>query len=194
MIATVLQHDLVNLLEQAGAKIRGRNRADCPVCKRRRSVAFDESKGVYYCHGQGCGFSGGAVKLAREQGLAHRLTSAEYRELRQGYEQADCAARVLYKRVQAQRIDLLNLLHALGDMEATAHLLGPDSAEAWDALSTVYQERPAILAELTILESASVADVRELLSGPEPRERMIKSVISQGGLTDAFDRFVEIDL
>ena len=78
-MSTTAQHfALTDLLTRAGAHIRGR-RADCPRCKRQRAVSFDESRGVYHCHGSGCDFSGGTVKLAREQGLAARLTAAEYR-------------------------------------------------------------------------------------------------------------------
>ena len=54
---------------RTGARIRGNGRADCPRCKRQRAVSFDESRGIHYCHGAGCDFSGGSVKLAREQGL-----------------------------------------------------------------------------------------------------------------------------
>ena len=75
-MSTTAQHfALTDLLTRAGAHIRGR-RADCPRCKRQRAVSFDESRGVYHCHGSGCEFSGGTVKLAREQGLVARLTAA----------------------------------------------------------------------------------------------------------------------
>ncbi len=82
MSGTAQPFALTDLLTRAGARIRGR-RADCPKCKRQRTVSFDESRGVYHCHGAGCAFSGGAETLARELGLARQLGEAEYRELRQ---------------------------------------------------------------------------------------------------------------
>ncbi len=192
MSTAAAQHGLIDLLQRAGARIRG-NRADCPRCKRQRSVSFDESRGVYHCHGSGCDFSGGTVKLAREQGLAARLTAAEYRELLQQRERADRAARSLYERVRVRRFELLGCLHALGDLESTAHRLGPDSPETWNALSAVYEERPAILAELTILENAGAADLLRFLSAePEAREQVIDGVLMRGGLADAFGRFIEV--
>jgi hypothetical protein len=75
--ATPQHFALTDLLTRAGARIRGR-RADCPRCKRHRTVSFDESRGVYHCHGGGCDFSGGAVRLARELGLTQQLSGAEY--------------------------------------------------------------------------------------------------------------------
>lgn len=186
---------LAELLTRTGARIRGRNRADCPRCKRQRTVSFDESRGVYHCHGQGCDFSGGAVKLAREQGLARRLTPAEYRELRQERQRADRAARALYERVKARRFELSDFLRTLNDMEATGQRLRPDNPQAWDALSTVYAERPAVLAELAILENAPAAKLLEFLSGDgETRERMIGRVLFQGGLYGAGKRFVEVQV
>ena len=192
MSTAAAQHGLIDLLQRAGARIRG-NRADCPRCKRQRSVSFDESRGVYFCHGSGCDFSGGTVKLAREQGLAARLTAAEYRELLQQRERADRAARSLYKRVRVRRFDLLDRLHALAGLESTAHGLGPDNSETWDVLSAVYVERPAVLAELTILENAGAADLLRFLSTePEVREQVIDGVLMRGGLTETYGRFVEV--
>ena len=186
------QYDLTDLLERASARIRG-NRADCPWCGRKRSVSFDESKGVYHCHGAGCDFSGNTVKLAREQGLTTRLTAAEYHELCQKRELADRAARALYERVKARRFELLDYLHVLGDLEATAHRLGPDNPETWDALSAVYADRPAILAKLTILENAGAADLlRFLAANPETQKRVIDGVRMRGGLTDDSGKFVGV--
>src|SRR5208282_2380590 len=123
---------LTDLLTRAGARIRGR-RADCPRCKRLRTVSFDESRGVYHCHGGGCDFSGGAVRLARELGIARQLSGAEYRELCQNQERADRAARELYGRVKARRLELSEQLRWLGRLEVLAHEAG-DHATTWDAL------------------------------------------------------------
>lgn len=193
MNAVTAESSVPELLERAGATLRSRNRADCPRCKRQRAVSFDESRGVYHCHGAGCDFSGGAGKLARAQGLTPRLTAAEYHELCQKREIADRAARMLYERVQTRRFELLESLHALGHLEATAHRLGPDNPETWDALSTVHAGRPAILAELTILENAGAADLLRFFSAiPEAQERVIEGVLMRGGLIDAYGRFLEV--
>jgi hypothetical protein len=183
------------LLERAGARIRGGGRADCPRCKRQRAVSFHEGRGVYHCHGEACDFSGGAAKLARELelGLARRLSPAEYRELRQNRERADRAARALYGRIKARRFELLDRLHMLNDLEARAHRLGPDNPDTWDALGRVYAERPGILAELAILETANAADLLRFLSaGLEERKRAIDGVIARGGLCDAAGRFMDV--
>jgi len=192
MSTAAAQHGLIDLLQRAGARIRG-NRADCPRCKRQRAVSLDESRGIYHCHGAACDFSGGTVKLAREQGLAARLTGAEYRELLQQRGRADRAARSLYERVRVRRFELLGYLRALGDLDSTAHRLGPDNPETWNALSAVYAERPAVLAELTILENADAADLLRFLSAePEVREQVIDGVLMRVGLTDTYGRFVEV--
>ncbi len=52
---------LTALLEQAGAKLHGNKRADCPECDGRRTVSYADE--VFYCHK--CGWSGNAVMLAR---------------------------------------------------------------------------------------------------------------------------------
>ena len=133
------------------------------------------------------------MKLAGELGLARQLSGAEYRELRQNRDRADHAARALYERVKARRFQLLHSLHALRDLEATAHRLGPDHAETWDTLSTVYAERPVILTELTILENAGVADLVKFLSADgTTRESAIACVIGRGGLYGLEGRFVEV--
>ncbi len=195
MSATAQHLALADLLARTGARIRGRGRADCPKCKRQRSVSFEESRGVYHCHGQGCDFSGGAVKLARELGLARQLSGAEYRELRQNHELADRAARVLYKRVRARRFELLQELRELGRLELEAHEAGLGHAATWDTLALVYPERPALLAELTILEERSAADlIRFLTADAATRVQIVSEVVFAGGLHDGRGRFLELAL
>jgi hypothetical protein len=189
------QYHLPNLLERAGARIRRRGRADCPKCKRQRAVSFDETKGVYHCHGQGCDFSGGSAKLAHEQGLYERLTQGQYRELRRERERADRAARMLYERIKVRRFELLDRLQTLSGLESTAQGLGPENPETWDALNTVYAKRPVILAELAIIENVSAADLIAFLSANAgTRELVIDRVLSHGGLRDSHGRFVELAL
>jgi len=182
---------LADLLATAGARIRGRNRADCPKCKRQRTVSFDESRGVYHCHGAGCDFSGGAAKLAREQGLTTRLTVAEYRAICQERERADRAARALYEGVKARRFELLDRLHDLNRLESSAHGAGLTEA-ALATLATVYRERPGILAELAVLENCGAADLARFLSADSAtRESAIDRVLIHGGLHDSSGKFVE---
>lgn len=184
---------IAELLTRAGARIRGRGRADCPRCKRWRTVSFDESKGVYHCHGAACDFSGGAGTLARELGLARRLTRAEYRELCENRDLAESAARGLYRRVQTRRFELSEHLRGLDALESKAHQAGPDHPATWGALALVYQQRPGLLAELAILENAGPADlVRFASAEPELRERVIDGVLTRGGLGDPQGRFVEL--
>jgi len=192
MSAAAGQFALADLLTRAGAHIHGR-RADCPRCKRRRTVSFDESKGVYHCHGAGCEFSGGAAKLARELGLATRLTAAEYRELCQGRERADRAARALYERVKARRFELLDHLHSLNRFESQARELGMNDSAAWDTLERVYRERPIALAELAILENCGAADLLRFLgASPERREREVGRLMMRGWVHDSRGGLVEV--
>jgi hypothetical protein len=157
-------------------------------------MSFDESRGVYHCHGAGCDFSGGAAKLARELGLAEPLAAAEYGELRRERERADRAAGALYDAVKARRFELLECLHSLDGVEATAQRLGPDDPETWGALSTVYAKRPALLAELAVLENGDAPDLIQFLSDrQEARDRVIECVLMRGGLWDSRRNFVVVE-
>jgi hypothetical protein len=172
-----------DLLTRAGAVIRSRTRADCPRCKRQRAINFDESKGVYHCHGAGCDFSGGSAKLARDLGLARTLSRQERGQLHQQYESADRAARVLYARVKARRFELLQELRWLGRIEWQADQAGMDHHGTWDALALVYRQRPGLLAELAILENWGAADLVQFFrADAEIRQRAIARVIAGGGL------------
>jgi hypothetical protein len=186
---------LTELLSRAGARIRGRGRADCPRCKRHRTVSFDESKSVYYCHGAACDFSGSYATLARELGLARRLTAAEYRELRENRERADRGARDLYERVRARRFELLECVRRLGQLELSAHQAGADHPATWGALALVYRERPALLAELAILENSCAADlIRFLSASPKQRAEAIDEVLMRGGLYESHRKFLDLAL
>jgi ribosomal protein L37AE/L43A len=186
------QYDLRALLEASGARIRGRNRADCPKCKRQRAVSFDESRGVYHCHEAGCNFSGGAGKLARELGLAQHLTAAGYRELRQEREQADRAARALYERMKARRFELLEELYTLNQLELGVHETGPENPATWDVLAQVYAERPGILAELAFLENSPAGKVLQFLNAkPAQWQAVSEAILLQGDMCDYAGKFVE---
>ncbi len=192
MSATAERLALTELLTRAGARIRGR-RADCPKCKRQRTVSFDESRGVYHCHGAGCDFSGGSVKLARELGLAQHLTAAEYRELFQRHELASRAARVLYERVKARRFERLDELHGLDRLESQAHEAGLDHPATWGALEMVYRNRPGIRAELAFLENSPASKLLQFLNAtPEQRQAVGEAILLQGGLCDYTGKFIEV--
>jgi hypothetical protein len=156
-------------------------------------VSFDESRGVYHCHGAGCDFSGGAAKLAREQGLAEHLTPAEYHEVRQNRERADRAAHAIYERVKTRRFELLEHLHALNSIEQGADQAGPRHLRVWEALALVYRERPLILAELTILEDSPPSElIRFLAMNPADQGREIDRTLIRGGVFDSRGRFAEV--
>jgi hypothetical protein len=158
-------------------------------------VSFDETKGLYHCHGEACDFSGGAGKLVGELGLAVRLSSLERRELRWQREMADRAAWTLYHHVKARRLELLDELDTLHRLESLAHEAGTDHPAAWDALAHCYGTRSGVLAELEVLENASAADLLRFLSaGQEEQEQVLQRVIIGGGLWDSDGRFVELHL
>lgn len=175
---------LTDLLTRTGAKIRGHGRADCPQCGRLRAVSYDESKGVYHCHGAGCTFSGGIAALRRQLGLQREwLPHAEYLRQKRERERVREAAERLAAAVHARRMELLDWLHGLNRLEALAHNAGA-SEQSWEILAEVYSKRPGILAELLILENYSAADLLRyyFTADDETREQIIAGVIAGGGL------------
>jgi hypothetical protein len=185
------QCDIGALLEACGARISGHNRADCPVCKRCRSVSYTES--VFCCHGIGCGFRGGIGKLRSRLGIRREwLPPAEYRELCRRRELAHEAAERLAAAVHSRFMVLLDWLRDVNRLQALAHDAGA-SEPSWESLALAYADGPAILAELGILEFASVADLLRLLTaGAVARERVFDRVLYAGGLYDASGRWVEV--
>jgi hypothetical protein len=130
--------------------------------------------------------------LAKELGLYLRLSPAKYRELQQLREQADRAARTLYERVKARRLEIMEQLRNFGRIELGAHV-APTHPLAWDDLAMVYSQRPAALAELTALENCGASDLfRFLTADNATRERAITRVIGRGGVYDPADKFVEV--
>lgn len=177
MSVTAVQSGIVELLEMAGARPRG-NRHDCPKCGGRRTITHTEE--CFYCHK--CQWKGSVVTLQKDLGIYQRIPSAEYRELRRNRERAASAARELYEKVKARRIELLDALHDLNRLESLAHDAGPEKPGTWDALETVYDNRPGVLAELTLLENSGAADVIRFLAADAPtRQSTIAAVIEQGG-------------
>src|ERR1043165_8296327 len=130
------------------------------------------------------------VTLAKELGLYRRLPSADWRELRQNGERADRTARTLYEHVKARRGELLAELQSLNRLEVQAHEAGPNHSATWGALDLCYHKRPAVLAELAVLENASAGDlVRFFYASAEERERAIEAVMIGGGFYNSHGRF-----
>ncbi|HXH48172.1 MAG TPA: hypothetical protein VNM47_02260 [Terriglobia bacterium] len=159
-LSSAIQFEITDLLPLAGATPPryGRGKWDCPRCCGPACLSVDAGRGLYHCFHAGCNFAGNAGMLARELGLARRLSRAEYCELRQMRERADEAALALYATVKARGFELLDRLHDLNRRESVAHDAGPTEA-AWDSLAAVYRERPVIESELDFLENAHAADI-----------------------------------
>ena len=193
----IAQYDLPTLLERAGAKPPryGRGKWRCPKHSGSPSLSVDIARGSFNCHHAGCDFHGSAHSLARQLGLARRLSSAEYAELRQQRERADRVARKLYELVRGRRFELLDELHRLNRLQQWAHDAGPEQVETWDALAKVFDARPGVLAELTILERYGAAGlIRFLQADRTTRHAEIRKVVERGRLQDSEGRFVEIAL
>jgi hypothetical protein len=67
--------------------------------------------------------------------------------------------------VRERRAKLVEELRILGRAELLAHDAGPNGTGAWEALSRIYAQRPAIEAELTTLEEGSAAEAFRLIEG-----------------------------
>ncbi|MGH9402123.1 MAG: hypothetical protein ACRD2P_08460 [Terriglobia bacterium] len=97
------------------------------------------------------------------------------------------------ERVKARRMELLDWLHDLNQIEVAAHMIGADSPAAWDGLGLVDDARPSLMTELTILEDAPMPDVvRFLGADAETRRQMLGLVLVYGGLYDAEGKFMEV--
>jgi hypothetical protein len=157
-MGALVQTDIGALLEMAGARIRGRNRADCPDCKRPRAESFNET--AFCCHGIDCGFHGGPGTLRKRLGIERQwLPKAEYiRHCRERERVHDAALR-LYAAAHARQLELRDDLRILGRLEERAHEMGADDPNTWEILSTVYELRPAIERDLDVLESGSAKDI-----------------------------------
>lgn len=157
-MSTTIQHGIEELLEQAGARPRGK-RHECPKCGGLRTVTHTEE--CFYCHK--CGWKGNTVTLAKEIGVYRRLPSEEYRELRRKRERAQEATRRLYAVAHKRQLELREQLRELGRAETLAHEAGPEDPNTWEILSRVYAEQPRIEQELDALESADPKVVFEAL-------------------------------
>lgn len=186
-MSAVAQFEIEELLDLTGCRPRG-NRHDCPKCGGLRTVTHTAE--CFYCHK--CQWKGNVVTLQKELGIYQRIPSAEYRELCRNRNRAHEAALRLYSLAHEQELELWAKLHELGRAEIVAHDAGPDNPQSWDVLARVYAERPALLAELAILENGGAADlIRFLRADSTARESTIAGVIERGGLTERHGKFVE---
>jgi hypothetical protein len=179
------------LLAQTGARIRGRNRADCPDCKRLRAVSFDEAKRVYHCHGAECTFSGGIATLRQRLGIRREwLSREEYIRQQRERERAQVAKERLAAAVHRRCFQLRDEVHGLTELQLKAHRSGANHPATWDALALVYSQRPRLLAELEIMENATVAElVRFLTADAEIRAAAVSRVISLHDAAGMFSEF-----
>lgn len=189
-----LQFEMGELLERAGAKPRGRGRADCPRCGGKRTISHNRA--LFNCHHAGCGFQGSIHTLAKELGLARPLSAAERQEFHQGLSFAREAAGQALERVRSRRFELYEAHRSLLSilLSASERLKqNPEDERAWAALASTDRELPKIRAELAMLEYAPVGDRLALLNASDSdREPVLARVIIHGGVVDSNGKFVEV--
>jgi ribosomal protein L37AE/L43A len=190
---TALKFSQAELLERVGATLRGHNRADCPWCGGRRTISYADE--VYFCHR--CGAKGNAVSLARELGLARRLSSAEARALRLERERADRAAHAFLAEVKGARfglgglhIELLKLRHEARERLKVNH----DDVPAWETLAHVHTELPRARAAYVLLSDGTVGDRLAWLEANEgTRREMADRILQAGGVPTYDGKWVEVE-
>jgi ribosomal protein L37AE/L43A len=184
MSVTAVDYGLADLLQRAGAQIRGRNRADCPRCGGRQTVSFTEE--LFCCHHAACDFKGNTFTLARELGLARRLSAAEGRALRLERERAEAAAEAFLVRIRGARVDLSALHIELLNLQDQAHeslKANHDDGAAWETLAYIYTELPRVRAELALLSEGTFGErIAWLEADEETRREMADKILLAGGL------------
>lgn len=197
MTATAqVEFSLPDLLRCAGARIVSERRADCPSCRGRRTISYTAD--VFNCHHAGCGFRGSATTLARDLGLAKRLSAAERRTSARVRAQAQQAAAWLTAELRARRFALYDAHQALLSIVfgASARFRRDMSNEiAWAGLAYAYPQLDSVRAELSVLEAAPIPDRLILLKQSDSHHKeIIRRAIERGGVKDANGRFVEIEV
>ena len=188
------QYDLRELLERAGARLVGPNRADCPRCSGKRTVSYHGE--LFCCHYAGCRFKGNSFALARKLGLARRLSPYEVRDCRHVRDIAKKAAHYAYAKIKSRRWELYEMHRSL------AHILSgtqrrlrqePESELAWSALAFVHDELPKVRAELLLLETAPIRERLAFLEASQSeRRRAVDRAVFQGGILDSKGRILEL--
>ncbi len=175
------QYDVPELLTRAGATLRGRNRADCPRCGKRRTVSYATE--VFHCHHTGCNFRGNTITLARELGLLKRLSAKEAQELRVEREQALTAALWTTQRVRKRRQELYQFHRdLLGIYHGSVMRLSKNRQDeiGWSCLAYFYEQIPVVRAELTLLEEALPLERLAFLDLDDPARAQVISARVQG--------------
>jgi hypothetical protein len=194
MSVLAVEYDLADLLQKAGARVRG-NRADCPRCSAARTVSYTAE--VFYCHHAGCDFRGNAFTLARELGIARRLPPAEARTLRLERGRAEAAASTFLMRVRGARFGLGALHIELLNLRDESHKrlkANPDDQATWEMLAYVYNELPRVRAELILLGEGMIEDrVAWFEAGEETRREMAGRILRLGGLPTFDGKWAELD-
>ena len=195
---TPVADSLAELLTRAGARLVGRNRADCPSCGGKRTVSWDQSKGAYFCHYLGCDFHGGTYSLARKLGLAHRLSQHERMVLKQRRELARRAASLLAERLKMRRWELYEAhrqLLTIRDNAGEALKRDGENDLALSALAFAYSQLTRVRAELLLLEEGQFSEVLYFLrASPTGRQESLGTIIQAGGLIGRHSKFVELDV
>lgn len=193
-VTTITSYPIPDLLERAGARLRGRNRADCPLCGGQRTVSYSDE--LYCCHHAGCDFRGNIVTLVKRLGLARRFSRGEALAHQRDRDEARAAAEYARQRIKAERHALYeahrSLLTIRGQAEQRLRK-APDDALAWGALACVNARLPQVKASLAILEDAPIPTRLDFLNACErKRKEMDEKVIRAGGLLDAWGKFIEV--
>jgi len=180
------EYAVPELLENAGCTLRGRNRSDCAWCKGRRTISYTDE--VYCCHR--CGAKGNSFTLARELGLAPRLSRAEAQAMRLEKERAEAVANAFLARVRAARFGLTALHMELLNLRDEAHerlKANHDDETAWEILACICSELPRVRAELILLSDGTVGDRVAWFEGNEERRREIADCILRVSRVPTFD-------
>lgn len=199
MLQSVTHSGLSELLTRGGAAppLHGR-KWDCPACGGIACLSVDEARGLFNCFHDGCDFKGNVITLRKRLGLASpKLSSAEHRRQQERERRLDERVSRILEAKHERRDAVLDTLARLYRLELSAHIAGPDSSQAWDALATVYRERLRLTAELLILDNAKGPDLERFLglsrqSVEGDKDAAIDNVIMFGGLYDKQGRFVEL--
>jgi hypothetical protein len=188
------EYSVVELLERAGAKLVGRNRADCPQCQGKRTVAYRGE--VFFCHHARCDFKGNVRTLARSLGLLQPMTPEQAREFRAVREESRQAAACVLGRIRERRFQLCEAYRSLlciRDGTTRRLKLKPEDDLAWKGLQYFYRECPAVAAELAFLQHGPVADRVAFLEATEvERREKLARILRAGGFTDQEGKWVEV--
>lgn len=187
-------YSLEELLTRAGVHLVGRNRADCPRCGGKRTVAYRDE--VFFCHHAGCDFKGNVRTLARSLGLLQPMTADQAREFRAVREESRQAAEWIVARIRERRFELYEAYRRLGRIRdgATRRLkLKSEDEVAWKGLEYFYREWPWVTAELAFLERGPLAGRFALLEANETERReKLGRIVRAGGFRDQEGKWVEL--